>query len=318
MLTAISGGVGGAKLALGLARALPACELTVVVNTADDLRWHGLYVAPDLDTTLYTLAGLADPAAGWGLAGDTTAALDALAGFGFEPWFHVGDRDLATHIARTEWLDAGMRYTEVVGRLAVALGVQSRVLPMSDRPVRTIVHTAEGDLEFQEYFVRRRAEVAITGITFAGADDAPPSADVLEALADAETIILAPSNPFVSIGPLLALPGFRQQLRQGPAPVVAVSPIVGGRALKGPAERMLRELGHEVSALEVARLYADFLDGFVLDIANREAAPAVEALGLRALVTQTVMSTLDDKKRLASEVAAFGRSLSRRRPSTGE
>jgi len=312
MLTVLSGGVGGAKLVLGLARAVPACELTVVVNTADDLHWHGLYVAPDLDTTLYTLAGLADPSAGWGLAGDTTVALDALAGFGFEPWFRVGDRDLATHIARTEWLDAGMRYTEVVERLAAALGVQSRVLPMSDRPVRTVVHTAEGDLEFQEYFLRRRAEVAITGIAFAGAEDAPPSPDVLEALADAEAIVIAPSNPFVSVGPLLALPGFREQLRQGPAPVVAVSPIVSGRALKGPAARMLHELGHAASALEVARLYADFLDGFVLDVADGEAAPAVEALGPRVLVTQTVMSTLEDKKRLASEVVAFGRSLSRR------
>jgi LPPG:FO 2-phospho-L-lactate transferase len=309
MWAVLSGGVGGARFAWGAARVVPAGELTVIVNTADDLIWHGLYIAPDLDTVLYTLAGLANPETGWGIAGDTTHALDALAHLGLATWFRVGDRDLATHLARSEWLAGGATYTEVARRLAAALGVAARVLPMSDQPVRTVVHTAEGDLEFQEYFVHRQAALPITGLTFAGAEAARPTPAVFEALAVAEGIIVAPSNPFVSIGPILALPGLRQALRRRQAPTVAVSPIVGGKALKGPAARMLAELGHDVSALGVARLYADFLDGFVLDRVDAGLASQIEALGLRVLVTDTVMRTLKDREALARQTLQFARRL---------
>lgn len=313
MLALLLGGVGGAKLALGLARTFLPEELTLIVNTADDLEWHGLYVAPDVDTVLYTLAGLADQRTGWGIADDTTAVLDALAEYGFEPWFRIGDRDLATHVARTEWMRSGMRYTEVVARLAAAMRVRVRVLPMSDQPLRTLVHTAEETLEFQDYFVRRRALVPVTGISFAGVESARPSPEVVAALREAEAIILAPSNPFVSIGPILALRGLRDALRAGQAPVVAISPIVGGRALKGPADQMLRDLGHEPSARAVAALYADFLDGFVLDVVDQGMHSDIEALGMRALVTNTVMKTMEEREELARETVAFAHGLRGRR-----
>ena len=310
MYTVLCGGVGGVKLALGLAQVLPADELTIIVNTADDLIWHGLYVSPDVDTVLYTLAGVVDPQMGWGVAGDTTVTLDQLADYGLEPWFRIGDRDLATHIMRTDLMKQ-MRYTEVVSRLMEALGVAVRVLPMSDAPVRTIVHTSMGDLEFQEYFVGHRAAVPVHGITFSGIETAMPSTEVTRALRDAEAILVGPSNPFVSIGPMLALPGFREQLREGGAPVVAVSPIVGGRALKGPAARMLAELGYEVSTEAVAKMYADFLDGFVLDRVDAGVAGEIEAMGMKTLVTDTVMMSLDDKERLAREVLTFARTVVR-------
>jgi len=309
MITVLVGGVGGAKLALGLARILPPEALTVVVNTADDLEWHGLYVAPDVDTVLYTLAGVADPQTGWGIAGDTTIVLDGLRRYGLDAWFRIGDRDLATHIVRTEWLHSGLRYSEVVAGLARAFGIRQRVLPMSDQPVRTMVHTVEGDLAFQEYFVRRRAAVAVTGFSFVGLDAARPSQEVVEALTSAEAIIIGPSNPFVSIGPILALSGVRDLLHERRVPCVAVSPIVGGRALKGPADRMLRELGYDASAEAVARLYADFLDGFVLDVADASLRSAVEGLGMQALVMDTVMQSLADRERVAHETIAFAAAL---------
>jgi LPPG:FO 2-phospho-L-lactate transferase len=309
MITVLVGGVGGAKLALGLSRVLCPGELTVLVNTADDLEWHGLHVSPDVDTILYTLAGIVNPESGWGIRGDTSVVLEGLDKYGLATWFHIGDQDLAVHIARTEWLHQGLRYTTVIERLAMALGVRSRVLPMSDQRVRTVVHTHDGDLAFQEYFVHRQTNIPVKGFSFEGIESATPTPEVLEALRGSEIILLGPSNPFVSIGPILALPGLRAALQQGPAPCVAVSPIVGGKALKGPAGRMLSQLGYASSSVAVAQLYADFLDGYVLDAADAALEPAVQALGIRTRITETVMQTLDDRERVARETVAFARTL---------
>jgi LPPG:FO 2-phospho-L-lactate transferase len=308
-VVALAGGVGGAKLADGLYRVLPPEGLSVVVNTADDLDLHGLRVCPDLDTVLYTLAGLADPVQGWGIAGDTFCALDLLGRYGAPTWFRLGDRDLATHIRRTELLRAGARLTEVMRTLADALGVHARLLPMCDEPVATRVRTPGGTLDFQEYFVRRHHADPVLGLEYAGIEEAHVTPEVAAAVQEAVVIVLCPSNPFVSLGPLLAVPGMRDLLRRPGAPIVAVSPIVAGQALRGPAAAMLRTLGHEPSALGVARLYSGCVHGFVLDEADRALAPQVEALGLRALVAPTVMSSPDDRRRLAVATLAFAQEL---------
>lgn len=304
-VVALAGGVGGAKLADGLYRTLPPDHLTVVVNTADDLDLHGLRICPDLDTVLYTLAGLADPAQGWGIAGDTFATVDQLGRYGAPTWFRLGDRDLATHIQRTSRLRGGARLTQVTEELARALGVQARLLPMSDDPVATRVLTSDGVLAFQDYFVRRHHSDTVVGLEFEGIDAAWITAEVEAAVTAAAAIVLCPSNPFVSIAPILAVPGMRDLLRRANAPVVAVSPIVGGQALRGPAAAMLQALGHEVSALGVARLYQGVVHGFVLDEADRELVAAIEALDMRALAAPTVMQTPDDRQRLAQTVLTF-------------
>lgn len=308
-IVALAGGVGGAKLADGLYRVLPPDALCVVVNTADDLDLYGLRICPDLDTVLYTLSGLADPAQGWGVAGDTFHTLDALARYGAPEWFRLGDRDFATHIRRSERLRDGARLTEVEHELATALGVRARLLPMCDEPVATKVRTPEGLLDFQEYFVRRHHADRVLGLEFAGMDRAAMTDEVYAAVRDATAIVLCPSNPFVSLGPLLAVPGMRDLLQGSGAPLIAVSPIVAGQALRGPAADMLDALGHEVSALGVARLYQGLARGFVLDQADRALAPDVEALGLRALVAPTVMNTFDDRRRLGEATLAFAESL---------
>jgi LPPG:FO 2-phospho-L-lactate transferase len=308
-IVALAGGVGGAKLAQGLLLALPPDELTVVVNTADDFDLYGLRICPDLDTVLYTLAELANPATGWGIAGDTFHALDAIARLGRDPWFKLGDRDLATHVLRTERLRAGAPLTEVTAELATALGVAARLLPMSDDPVATKVDTPVGRLDFQDYFVGRRQTDDVLGLAFEGAEAARLPAGVDAALAEAELIVVCPSNPLVSIGPILAVPGLRAALARTAAPLVAVSPIVGGRALKGPADRMLATLGHEVSAYGVAALYAGLVDGIVIDTQDRDLAARIEELGMRTLVTETIMGDAADRRRLAEEVLAFGRGL---------
>ena len=309
MIVALAGGVGGAKLAQGLARALPPGELTVIVNTADDFDLYGLRICPDLDTVLYTLAGLANPATGWGIAGDTRQTLDAIARLGREPWFLLGDQDLATHILRTERLRAGATLTEVTMEFTAALGIATRILPMTDDPVATVVQTPAGELEFQEYFVRRRQQDDVLNVAFRGVEQARPSPAALAAVESAELIVFAPSNPIVSIGPILALAGLRAAIDRAGAPRIAVSPIVGGRALKGPADRMLATLGHEVSAAGVAAIYQGLLDGFVIDEQDRALASAVEARAMRVLVTRTIMGDEADRRRLAAEVLAFGRSL---------
>ncbi len=308
-VVALAGGVGGAKLAQGLALALPVGALTVIVNTADDFDLFGLRICPDLDTVLYTLAGLANPVTGWGIAGDTFQTLEAIARLGRETWFLLGDQDFATHIVRTERLRQGVTLTEVTRELAAALGVTATILPMSDDEVATVVETPAGPLAFQDYFVRRRQRDEVRGVVFRGIEHARPNPLALSAIAHAELVILCPSNPLVSIGPILALNGMRDALRATPAPVVAVSPIIGGRAIKGPADRMLVSMGHESSAAGVAVLYRDFLDGFVIDVEDAGQAERISAMGPRVLVTQTVMGDAMDRRRFALEVLAFGRSL---------
>ena len=300
----LAGGVGGAKLAEGLAAHLGA-DLTVVVNTGDDLELHGLAIWPDHDTVAYTLAGLDDEERGWGLRDETWAVMDGLAALGEEQWFRLGDRDLATHLWRTDRLRAGTRPTEVARALSVALGIAPTILPMTDQPVRTQVLTDDGWLEFQEYFVHRRQAPDVAEVRFAGIDAAHPSVEVVAALAAAEVIVIAPSNPIVSIGPILALPGMAAALaaaRDRGVPIVAVSGIIGGRALKGPADRMLTSLGHESSALGVARLYADHATAFVLDRTDADSASSIADLGLRPIVADTIMTDDSARARVAAEV----------------
>lgn len=310
----LAGGVGGAKLAHGLALLGLGDRLCVVVNTADDFELYGLAISPDLDTVLYTLAGIANPVTGWGILGDTAHTLGMLGRYGRSTWFWLGDRDLATHILRTERLRQGARLTEVTAELAAALGVTARILPMCDEPVRTIVETPHGPLPFQEYFVRRRQQDTVLAVRFEGIMQAHPTPEVEQALLHADAVILAPSNPIVSIGPILALSGIRQLLQQLAAPIVAVSPIVAGRALKGPADRMLASLGHEVSPLGIARLYQDFLDGLVIDQADTQLAPAIAELGIRPFVTDAIMRDEADRARLARETLAFALDLRGARP----
>jgi len=312
----LAGGVGGAKLADGLLAELGA-DLTVVVNSGDDLVLHGLAIWPDHDTVAYTLAGLDDVDRGWGLANESWTVMERLAELGDETWFRLGDRDLATHLWRTDRLRDGARPTTVALELARILGIAATILPMTDDLVRTELRTDDGWLEFQEYFVHRHQAPEVREVRFAGADRAIASAEVVAALDAAELIVIAPSNPIVSVGPILAIGGIRDSLeraRRRAVAVVAVSGIVAGRALKGPADRMLASLGHEQSALGVARLYAPFTDGFVLDRLDAELRPAVEALGLASLTTDTVMTDDESRARLAAEVVAFGRSLEAVRP----
>jgi LPPG:FO 2-phospho-L-lactate transferase len=309
VIVALAGGVGGAKLAQGLERAVPAGELTIVVNTADDFDLYGLRISPDIDTVVYTLAGLANPATGWGIAGDSRAALDAMARLGEETWFLLGDQDLATHILRTDRLRRGASLTDVTSDCARALGIPSHVLPMTDDLVATLVETPDGILAFQDYFVRRRQTDDVLGVRFAGIEQARPGPAVLDAIAAADLIVICPSNPIVSVGPILAVPWIRPALDEAAAPIVAVSPIVGGRAIKGPADKMLATLGKEVSAFGVAELYAGLIDGIVIDEQDRDLEPRIEGLGMRVLSTRTIMGDAEDRQRLAAEVIALGRSL---------
>lgn len=300
----LAGGVGGARLAHGL-QAVVGEDLTVVVNTGDDLERLGLVVSPDHDTVMYTLAGIDNREWGWGIEGETFAAAGMLERYGEESWFRLGDRDLATHVVRTRRLRAGDRPTEVALDLQRALGVRARILPMADEPVRTEVLTDDGWLEFQDYFVRRHQEPEVRDLRFLGVEDARATPEVLAAFESAEAIVIGPSNPFVSIQPILAVPGIEaalQTARTRGVRLVAVSGIIGGRAVKGPADRMLRSLGHEVSALGVARQYTGVADVFVLDRVDEALVPAVEALGLRAVVADTLMTDDAARERLARAV----------------
>ena len=306
---ALAGGVGGAKLAAGLQEILPPGDLTVVVNTADDFDLWGLHISPDLDTVMYTLAGVANPQAGWGLRNETFDALEMLDRYGEDTWFKLGDRDLATHVLRTARLNRGESLTEITGSLSAALGVRASVLPMCDEPVATLVHTPDGPLEFQDYFVRRRQRDEVLGIDLRGIKETRISSAASGALAEAEAVVFCPSNPIVSIGPVLAVPGMTESLSASSAPKVAVSPIVGGRALKGPADRMMDSLGHEVSATGVARMYEGLVDGMVVDRTDAAEEDEIEALGIEALVTDSVMRDEEDRGRLAREVLEFAAAL---------
>ncbi len=305
-IVALAGGVGGAKMAAGLQSALPRGCLTVIVNTGDDFEHWGLHICPDLDTVLYHLAGLNNPEMGWGRQDEAWTVLGEIERYGGEDWFRIGDRDLALHLRRTEWLGLGLSLTEVTDRLRRLLGVPSAILPMCNEPVRTLVHTDEGDLPFQHYFVRRRCEPSLVDLSFVGADHALLSREVHKALKEADAIIFCPSNPYVSIDPILSVPGLRDLLRQSPMPKIAVSPIVNGQAIKGPAAKMMRELGEVSSPLTVVDHLGDVLDGFVIDQAD---AALSDAVILPALVTDTIMTDLPSKQRLAQEILAFADSL---------
>lgn len=296
-IVALAGGVGAARFLDGLARVVDPGRLFIVGNTADDTELHGLHISPDLDTVAYTLAGRSNPKHGWGIEGDTFHCLQALRDLGADAWFQLGDRDLATHLYRTDRLRQGATLSEVTRELAAAWGVKSAIVPMSDDRVRTIVKTRRGLLDFQTYFVRRQSRDTVLGIEFDGARRARPAPGLLDAIGNTAGVIVCPSNPIISIGPILSVPGIRATLRK--TPVVAISPIVGGRALKGPAARMMKSLGMRVSALGVAELYRDFLDVFILDRQDARLATKVEALGIRAIVTDTIMTSIARKKALA-------------------
>lgn len=305
-IVALAGGVGGAKMAVGLQAALPPGALTVVVNTGDDFEHWGLTVCPDLDTVLYNLAGINNPVMGWGRDQESFRTLEATSQLGGEDWFRIGDLDLALHLRRNEWLQQGIRLSEVTDRLRRALGVPSHILPMSDEPVRTLVHTDEGDLPFQHYFVRLRCEPIVMDLSFVGAESARVPDAVSKAINNADLIVFCPSNPYLSIDPILSIPGMRRLIKDAPAPKVAVSPIVGGAAVKGPAAKMMMELGQMVSPLTVSDHFDGILDGFVLDHADEAVADAVQ---LPTLVTATMMTDLASKKQLAEDVLAFGAQL---------
>jgi LPPG:FO 2-phospho-L-lactate transferase len=307
---ALAGGVGGAKLAWGLAQILAPEQLTLIVNTADDFEHLGLHISPDLDTVMYTLAGLANPETGWGVRDESWGMMGMLARYAGPTWFRLGDRDLATHLIRSQWLRDGFPLTWVTRELCKLLGVCHTVLPMSDDPVRTVVNTDAGPLPFQDYFVRRRWEPVVESIHFEGAETAQPTQDVVLSLREGDLIILCPSNPFVSLDPILALPALRRIIAASHAPKLAVSPIVGGQALKGPAAKMMRELELEVSPAGVARHYRDLLTGFVLDKQDEGHRMTIAfELGIRALVTDTVMNTDEDRIHLAREVLEFATQL---------
>ena len=311
-VVALAGGVGGAKLAAGLQEVLSPGALSVIVNTGDDFEHWGLTVCPDLDTVLYNLAGIQNPETGWGRVGDSFTTLGALEQLGGEDWFRIGDRDLAVHLRRSDWLREGSSLTEVTDRLRRSLGVPTEILPMSDQPVRTLVHTDEGDLPFQHYFVRRRCEPCVIDLTYVGASEAQMSEAAYAALRRADVIVFCPSNPYLSIDPILSVGGMRSLLRRLRVPKVAVSPIVGGQALKGPAAKMMREMGKEVSALTVSVHFLDLLTGFVLDSTD---ADLTEHLPVPALAVDTVMTDQASKARLAQQVLdyALGQRVSHRR-----
>src|SRR5580658_1494335 len=298
-VVALAGGVGAARFLDGLTRVIEPDRVFIVGNTADDAEIHGLHISPDLDTVTYTLAGLANPQRGWGMRGDSFRTLEALGRLGANTWFQLGDLDLATHIFRTERLRQGAKLSEITSQITRALKVRSTLVPMSDQRVRTRICTPSGELEFQTYFVKRRARDRVTAMRFEGAPDALPAPGLLDAIATAEAIILCPSNPFISIGPILAIPGIRTALQRRRDQVAVISPIVGGRALKGPAAKMMKSMQLRSSAAEVAKLYVDFTGVFVLDEVDRKQAPQVKALGMSAVVTNTIMRGLRERKALA-------------------
>ena len=309
---ALCGGIGGAKLALGLYRHLAPGALSVAVNTGDDFEHLGLHISPDIDTVLYTLSGTDNPDTGWGRADETWTFMAALEALGGETWFRLGDGDLALHVERTRRLGAGESLSEVCAAFARRFGLDARILPMTGDPLRTVVHTPDGPLPFQHYFVRKRCEPRVTGVTFAGAEAARPNPEILRALADPAlgAVVICPSNPYLSIDPILAVPGMRIALGACPAPVVAVSPLVGGRAVKGPTAKIMAELGVPVTNAAIATHYEGLIDGLVLDRADR--AEAAE-IAVPALVTETVMTSLEDRIALAAAALGFAAELDGRR-----
>jgi LPPG:FO 2-phospho-L-lactate transferase len=304
MYTVLAGGVGAARFLQGLVQVVPPSDVTVISNTGDDVELFGLYVAPDVDIVTYALAGAVNPATGWGLEGDTLNVVGALRRYGYGDWFNLGDKDLATAIHRTRRFREGVSYDDICAEVARAWEVGPRILPMCNERVVTRIFGPGGEIPFQEYMVKLRGEAEVARIEFGGIAAARPAPDVLEAIRDATVVIVAPSNPFVSVGPILAVPGIREALETTNADRVAISPIIAGEVVKGPAARMLRSLGHEVSALGVARIYQGLIDAFVIDEKDRELAPAVEQLGIRCSVTDTLMTSDQRKAELAADTLA--------------
>ena len=297
----LAGGVGAARFLDGLVRVVPAPDVTAIVNVGDDMEWSGLHISPDLDTVTYTLADLVNPETGWGLRGESRRTLDRLAELGGPDWFMIGDLDLATHLYRTHRLAQGDPLSEITRNFTRRLGLECGVTPVTDDRLRTVVSTDAGELAFQDYFVRRRAADPVHALRFDGAETARPAPGVLDALQSADVIVIAPSNPFLSIDPLLSVPGVREAIVSSSAPVVAISPIIGGQAVKGPAADILQSLGHDVSALGVARIYGSIADIFILDEEDESLAPEIESeTGMRVVVMATLMTDVEAKMALAS------------------
>jgi LPPG:FO 2-phospho-L-lactate transferase len=302
MITALAGGVGAARFLTGLVRLVKGEDLSIIVNTGDDIELFGLHISPDVDIVTYTLAGVVDEEKGWGIKGDTFRCLEALRKFSCEAWFNLGDKDLATHMFRTALLKNGFKLSEITAQVSSALGLDVAILPMTDDKFETRIATENGSVHFQEYLVKQGAKDEVLGVEFLGAESAKPALGVVESIMDARLVVVCPSNPVVSIGTILAVKGVREALRYTGAKKVAVSPIIAGAPIKGPADKLLRGLGLEVSAYSVAKLYSDFLDTFVLDMADVAEKDRIEKLGIEVKVTNTIMKSLEDKIELARTV----------------
>jgi LPPG:FO 2-phospho-L-lactate transferase len=305
MYVFLTGGTGGAKLIQGFSHETDPEELTLICNTADDFVLHGLNISPDLDTIMYTVAGLSDDKNGWGIRGDTFAALKQLQQYGHETWFKLGDKDLATHITRTKLMRQGLTLSQVTDKFTRVLGIEAKIMPMSDQLVETRITTSEGEVSFQEYFVKQRWQPEVKRVSYVGIDNSKPAPGVIEALGNAQGIIVCPSNPITSIGPILAVPGIRDALKKTAAPVVGVSPIIGESAISGPAHKLMAARGWEVSAFGVAKGYADLLDGFFIATEDEKHQDRIEALGIKSVITSIRMDSLAEKRRLARELLAF-------------
>jgi len=299
MITALAGGVGAARFLQGMVRVVPEKEVTVVVNTGDDIELYGLHISPDLDIVTYTLAGIVDEERGWGIRGDTFHCLEALQKYGQETWFKLGDMDLATHIYRTSLMKNGLTLSEVTSRLCQALGLSVKIIPMTNDRFATKIVTDKGVMHFQEYLVKRGAQNSVVNVVFEGVEEAQPAPGVVESILGSDVVVVCPSNPIVSIGTILSMKNVRSALRETKARVVAISPIVGGRPIKGPADKLMQGLGLEVSAYSVAKLYQDFLDMFIIDHADQAERKRIESLRLQVIETNTIMKTLEDKVQLA-------------------
>jgi len=306
LITALAGGVGAARFLQGLIKIVPEKEVTVIINTGDDIQLYGLHISPDLDIIMYTLAGIVDEEKGWGIRGDTFNCLDLLQRYGYETWFKLGDGDLATHIHRTFLLTGGLSLTEATSELRRSLGLEVKLLPMTNDKFETHIRTDKGVIHFQEYLVKRGAQDKVIDVLFEGAEKAQPAPGVIDSILSADTVIVCPSNPIVSIGTILSIKGVRDGLRETRAKVVAISPIVGGAPIKGPADKLMQGLGLEVSAYSVAHLYQDFLDVFIIDNMDRTEKERIEELGLHAIVTNTIMKSPRDKVQLARTALKSG------------
>jgi LPPG:FO 2-phospho-L-lactate transferase len=302
VITALAGGVGAAKFLQGLVRVVPEKEVTVIVNTGDDIELYGLHISPDIDIVMYTLSGIVDEEKGWGIRGDTFHCLETLRKYGYETWFNLGDKDLATHIYRTNLMESGLTLTEVTSKLCENLGLKSKILPMTNDKFATKITTDKGTMHFEEYLVKRGAQDKVINVVLEGVETAQPAPGAVESILDSDTVVVCPSNPIVSIGTMLSVKNVKTALRETKARVVAVSPIVGGHPIKGPADKLMGGLGLDVSAYSVAKLYQGFLDVFVIDQVDSAEKKQIEDLGLQVIATNTIMKTLEDKIKLARTV----------------